>query len=269
MNQQAYYADSRFNPYITPHMQHMPAQNVQSYAGPNNLPGHPDSFSAENKTLSIEGQLQLDRCAPNVSNRKSSHAFNEVQGSNGTRSYYQVQTLDPKLSLKTQANQDLRDQPHEQDMEIGYEDNPPPPLTFEGLEQKFIDEFMTLSKEQSDAENAEFSRHKEKLLEINTKFQEKISALRAQQSARREEFLRKESQSILHQYQQGGKNHYSGTGLPDAHGHISIPVNRPYATGQFDPHREQSQYLGSGRTQATEARIPFPAGRVYNTSSKR
>lgn len=52
------------------------------------------------------------------------------------------------------------DQPHEQDMEIGYEESPPPP-TYEGLEQRFIAEIMKLARERSNEEDAEFARHKE------------------------------------------------------------------------------------------------------------
>ena len=58
----------------------------------------------------------------------------------------------------------------------------------------------------------------QKIIELNTKYQEKILALHSQQAARREEFLRKESQARLNQYQQAGMNHYPNTGIRDTHG---------------------------------------------------
>ena len=45
-------------------------------------------------------------------------------------------------------------------MNMGYEENFMP-QTFEGLEEKFLDDLMKLSKEQIDAEDAEIARHRE------------------------------------------------------------------------------------------------------------
>jgi hypothetical protein len=82
------------------------------------------------------------------------------QGDNGTRSYYQGQMPDQKQGSDNQSKRESRSLPHEQDIKIGYEDNPSS-LTFEGLEQKFLDEIMNLVKEQSDAEVVENARHRE------------------------------------------------------------------------------------------------------------
>lgn len=62
--------------------------------------------------------------------------------------------------MEKQGNKDSRAQAHEEDMEIGYEDNALP-QTFEGLEQKFIQDIMKLTKEQQDAEDTENARHRE------------------------------------------------------------------------------------------------------------
>lgn len=51
-------------------------------------------------------------------------------------------------------------------MDVGYE-NKPLSQTFEGLEQKFLDDIMKLAKEQSDAEDAENARHKEVCMIMN------------------------------------------------------------------------------------------------------
>ena len=110
----------------------------------------------------------------------------------------------------------------------------------------------------------------QKIIELNTKYQEKILALHSQQAARREEFLRKESQARLNQSQQAGLNHYPNTGMRDSHGTpvaAAAEAHQAYAASQFDSYRERQHMLGSGRTQGTE-RVPYPSGRVYNNASR-
>ncbi|KAL0436236.1 UNVERIFIED_CONTAM: hypothetical protein Sradi_0331500 [Sesamum radiatum] len=63
--------------------------------------------------------------------------------------------------MERQSHGDPRSQPQEEDMDIGYEDNRVL-HTFEGLEQRFFDDIMKLSKEQIDAEDAENARHRER-----------------------------------------------------------------------------------------------------------
>ena len=75
-------------------------------------------------------------------------------------SFYQGQRADAKLALEKQSNNDPRSQPHDEDMDIGYEDNPLS-HTLEGIEKKFHDDFLKLAKEQADAEDAENARHRE------------------------------------------------------------------------------------------------------------
>ena len=67
---------------------------------------------------------------------------------------------DQKQGSDNQSKRESRSLRHEQDIKIGYADNPSS-LTFEGLEQKFLDEIMNLVKEQSDAEVVENARHRE------------------------------------------------------------------------------------------------------------
>lgn len=78
-----------------------------------------------------------------------------------TRPLHQQQLPDSTTDLRDVVNTNGLES-HEQDMEIGYEDNPPP-LTFEALEKKFKDETLKLLKEQLDAEDAEIIRHREVL----------------------------------------------------------------------------------------------------------
>lgn len=55
---------------------------------------------------------------------------------------------------------DPRSQFREEDMDMGYEDNHMVE-TFESLKQRFINDITKLSKEQSDAEDAKNTRHRE------------------------------------------------------------------------------------------------------------
>ncbi|GAV86424.1 LOW QUALITY PROTEIN: hypothetical protein CFOL_v3_29855, partial [Cephalotus follicularis] len=193
--------------------------------------------------------------------------FDSGQWGNRTRSYYQGQTLDSKPSLENQANEEPCIEYYGKDMEIGYEDNPSP-VTFESLEQRFLHEIVNLVKEQSDSEDAENARHWEFIIEINNKFQDKLLALRAQQASQMEEFLNKESQARLqHQIARSSPHHCIG--LPNARGYRSTPVaaaageaHRAYSIA-FEPSRDQSQFLGGGRT-GSEAKVSYPVGCIYN-----
>lgn len=158
-----------------------------------------------------------------------------------------------KVNYENEANNDPRLQSYEQDMEVGYEDDKPSEITFQGLDQKYQDEIMRLIKELSDVEDKENATHKERMVEINRRYQEKLSSLRVQHAARVGEFLRKESQARLHQYQQAAY-------LTDPHDH-GWP---PYGTM---PHKD---HHGAKRSQGPEpVRVPYPHGRVYNNSGSR
>lgn len=64
------------------------------------------------------------------------------------------------MAMEKQGRNDPRSQPREEDIGIGYEDNLLS-QTFEGLEQRFLDDIMKLVKDQADAEDAENARHRE------------------------------------------------------------------------------------------------------------
>lgn len=81
------------------------------------------------------------------------------QGNEASRSYYQGQRPDPRMAMEKQGSYDARSQPRADEMER-YEENPLR-HTLEGLEQKFLNDIMKLSKEQNDAEDAEIARHRE------------------------------------------------------------------------------------------------------------
>lgn len=68
--------------------------------------------------------------------------------------------------MQNQSHNDASSQGHEEDMDVGYEESNSS-QTIEGLEQKFLDDIMKLSKEQNDAEDAENSRHREVFLNFD------------------------------------------------------------------------------------------------------
>ncbi|GJX42839.1 hypothetical protein Tco_0257829 [Tanacetum coccineum] len=191
------------------------------------------------------------------SNRVSPHSYRQGKG-NLNESGSQEPMVNQKGSRESQENVDA--QSFEQDMEIGYEESGPSELTFERLEQKFQDEIMRSIKEQGDLEDKEIVRHKERMLEINTQYQERFSSLRVQHAARLGELLRKESQARLNHYQQAAISTHKtergpteprdydwsmsteaprryGTIPNDSHKLMAIEPQRPYGTMLNDSHR--------------------------------
>lgn len=68
--------------------------------------------------------------------------------------------MDPKAGMEKQGS-DIRTQPqHQENPKTGY-DNNRGVQTFEGLEQKFMDDITRLAKDQIEAEDAEIARHRE------------------------------------------------------------------------------------------------------------
>ncbi|MQL98663.1 hypothetical protein Taro_031386, partial [Colocasia esculenta] len=146
------YGDSGINSAVAAQMQHMSGHRIQHSSGMNHFPGRPDSLRGEDEhhymSSKAEGQWQWDRDGQRGSTSMASHGFREGQRS------------DSKLSSEKQVNTEPRAQAHEQEMEVGYEDDSLP-QTFEGLERKFIEDLMNLTKEHQDAEDAENARHRE------------------------------------------------------------------------------------------------------------
>nr|CAN61671.1 hypothetical protein VITISV_040428 [Vitis vinifera] len=149
MRRQGQYADSGVNAYVTAQMQHMSGQRMEHKSS--HFQGRLEGLNSEKEhlygTSKVEGQWRWERDGP------------KVQGGDAL-SFYQGQRPDAKLGLEKQSNNDPRSQPHEEDMDIGYEDNPLS-HTFEGIEKKFHDDLLKLAKEQTDAEDVENARHRE------------------------------------------------------------------------------------------------------------
>lgn len=278
MRRQGQYVDPGANTYGAGRMQHMPGQRMEQSSGP--FQGQLEAFTPEREqpfvTSKSERQWRWERDGSKVPNSMTPQMFNEGQGVDSSRSYFQGQRPDVKLALEKQNNSDPRSRPHEEDMDVGYEDKPLS-QTFEGLEQKFLDDIMKLAKEQSDAEDAENARHKEKIKAINAQYEGQLAALRARHASRRDEFLRKESHARQQQYQQGIIDHFpnSGMGSGDPHGYGSTPAAaavgeayRSYNSDHYDTYRERDRFLGDPRDQGFEPRGPYPGGRVYDTGSR-
>lgn len=284
MRRQGQYADSGGNAYVSAQMQHMPAQRMEIKSG--QFQGQLEAFTPERdqpyRTPKSDGQWRWERDGSKVSNQMTPKMFNEGQGTDGSRTYFQGQRPDPNLSLEKQ-NADLRSRPHDENMEVGYEHNLLPP-TLEGLEKKFHDDIMKLAKEQNDAEDAENSRHREKINAINAQYQEQLTALRARHANRRDEFLRKESLVRQQQYQQAMMDYYPHSNMAPAdslptgnnpHGYGSVAGSaavgdghRGYNSDNFDSYRERPRYLGAARDQGFEPRGSYQGGRAYDNSSR-
>ncbi|XP_021744940.1 uncharacterized protein LOC110710902 [Chenopodium quinoa] len=243
----------------------------------NNYSGRPDSFPPEDEhqytSKKAEGQWRWERDAQQM----SPQLYSDGQGGNAGRSFYPNQMQDTKMG----SNQEQRVHPQEQDMEVGYEDNPVP-QTLERLDQKFHSDIMKFTKEQGDAEDAETARHREKIIEINNQYQEKLSSLRAKYATLREELLQRESQARLQTYQLAGMTPYQnnsgpvdmnqGHHGPHGYGAPDMAPGEPHrqfgGRVEFDSYRERHESFGRGRIQGADTRVPTPGGRVYNTGPR-
>ncbi|KAJ1435777.1 hypothetical protein SESBI_04726 [Sesbania bispinosa] len=111
------------------------------------------------------------------------------------------------------------------------------------------------------------------MLEINREYKEKLSSLRAQQATRREEFLQRELQGRLNQYDEGKRNHCPNMKVADAHNYLcpstftaGEATSRFHGVSEYKNDRERTESLissGSG-SGTSEGRVPLPPGRVYN-----
>lgn len=266
MRQPGQYVDSGGNAYAAAQMQRMPGQRMEHKS--NNYQGRADHPNSENEksygAVKGEGQWRWERDG-------SSHMFNEGQGGDASRAYYQSQgqRSDQRLASEKQGN-DLRSQPREEDMEIGYEDNLGG-QTFEGLEQRFYDDILKLTKEQNDAEDAENARHRERVNAINAQYEEQLAALRVRHTNHRDEFLRRESHARQQQYQQAAMEQQytnSAVGFSEPHGYSGGESQRAY---NVDSYRDRPRFTGGNRDSRDpgfEPRGQYPGGRVYGSGSR-
>ncbi|OAY74536.1 hypothetical protein ACMD2_10693 [Ananas comosus] len=294
MRRQGQYADPGMNPMVAAQMQqHMSAQRLQQLSGNSQYSGRDSMQPGEDHQYNLskmEGQWQWHQDGSKDSSELPPYAYTEGkfccwinsnigQGTDGARSLYESQRLDSK-----QPSKDPRAQARHNEMEAGREDNILP-QTYEGLEQKFLNDVVKLSKELHDAEDAENARHRERLGEINAQYQEKLIALRARQATRREEFLRKESQARLLQYQQASMQNYQNSAGPsEAQGFSSAAATaaaaaaagsayaepqRDYASaGHYESYGQRSEVGRGGRGRGFEPRGQYSGGRGYNSDNR-
>uniref|UniRef100_A0A453IDZ8 Uncharacterized protein n=1 Tax=Aegilops tauschii subsp. strangulata TaxID=200361 RepID=A0A453IDZ8_AEGTS len=132
----------------------------------------------------------------------------------------------------------------------------------------------------------------QRLNEINAQYHEKLLALRARQTAYREEFLRKESLERQQQYQKATISNYANNVVPrEPRGYpptaVATPpaaapsggsygeAHRGYASGQYETFGERPDYPefhggGQGRDHGFEHRgHQYPGGRAYNSGGRR
>ncbi|KAK7272267.1 hypothetical protein RJT34_28757 [Clitoria ternatea] len=282
MRRQGQYGDPSGNTYAgAAQMHHVSGQRMETNSG--SFEGRLEAFTPERENAPYsnskhEGSWRWEMDASNMPNSMTSRLFNEGQGGDASRSYFQGQRPDSKSALQNQSSNDGRSQPHEENMDVGYEGNNLS-QTFEGLEQKFLDEIIKLAKEQNDAEDSENARHREKIKAINVQYEEKLAELRARHANHRDEFLQRESHARQHQYQQIIMDPHPSSGMVPSHNsHDYNSVNasaaaigearRDYSGDHFDPYRERARFLGGARDHRFEPRGPYPGGRVYDTGSR-
>ncbi|PKU60423.1 uncharacterized protein LOC110100787 isoform X1 [Dendrobium catenatum] len=268
MRRSGQYGDAGVNPMMAAQMQQMSAQRMQYNSGVGNFSGHADE---EHQYISskAERQWQWDMDGPKGAKPMSPNMYKEGQGSDSSRSAYQGQRPDSKIGLEKQMIRDPRDS-----KEVGYDESNHP-QTFEGLEEKFLEDIMKLTKEQEEAEDKENTRHRERLSEINTQYQEKLVTVRAQQASLRDEFLRKESQVRHKQYQQASISNYhpneaygygSAASAAAAAGHGD--PHQAFGRGNIDPYREGPEFGGAARSRDFDPRGQYPGGRAYNSGGR-
>lgn len=200
------------------------------------------------------------------------------QGRDAPRSSYHNQRMDHRAPFENQVDGDRRSQPHEEDMDRRYEDNQGGMQTFEGLERKFLDDILKLSKEQADAEDAENARHRERINTISAQYEVQLAALRARHTNRREEFLRSESQARQLQYQQLMMDQYPTTrATPSDLRGYSVDTapppsgeepNRVYNSDYYSSYRGRGRFHGHERDHGYESKTPYPRGRSYDAGSR-
>ncbi|KAL4576693.1 hypothetical protein LXL04_012791 [Taraxacum kok-saghyz] len=224
MNRQGPYGDPNVNRYAASQPPQMSAQRMQQNA----------------QTHDFHGRQHWDTNPYIELNPMSPHSYS--QGNYCYEAGHKVNNIiqsHERIPNQNQTNNKPRLQSHEQDMEIGYEDTNNPHLTSEGLEQRFQDEIMKLIKEQSNAEDEENARHKKRIVEINTRYQENLSSLRVRHESRVGEFLQKESQTRVYRYQQAANANVMKERGPHDYG-------GPYGTIPDESYREHPQYREAG-----------------------
>ncbi|KAK8641315.1 hypothetical protein V6N13_010728 [Hibiscus sabdariffa] len=294
MRRQGQYANAGGSAYASAQMQHMPAQRMELKS--DQFQGQLEAFTPERdqpyRTPKSDGQWRWERDGSKVSNSMTPKMFNEDQGADGSRTYFQGQRPDPNMSLEKQ-NTDLRSQPHDENMEVGYEQNLLPP-TLEGLEKKFHDDIMKLAENTRQRGQVTYmyalpflswqGNLLKKINAINAQYQEQLTAIRARHTDRRDEFLQKESLVREQQYQQAMMDYYSHGSVTPAdamptgnnlHGYGSVAGSaavrdghRGYNSNNFDSYRERSRFLGGARDQGFEPRGSYLGRRAYDTGSR-
>ncbi|XP_023767717.1 uncharacterized protein LOC111916308 [Lactuca sativa] len=268
MNRQTPYGDASVNRYGGS-QSHASAQRMQQHAQTPQFPFRGDGRQQWNTIANP--QIELNPMSP--------HSYSQGGHKGNMKIQSQERMGNQKYNnYENQGNKETRLQSHEQEMEVGYEDNTytPSQLSFEGMEQRFQDEIMKLIKDLSNAEDAENARHKERIVEINMRYQENLCSLRAQHASRVGEFVGKESETRLHHYQQAA-NAMTERGPPggmarearrryDNYG--AIPDESSYR--EYQHQHQHPQYREHSRepmtSQGYESRVPHPHGRVYNNS---
>lgn len=271
MRRAGQFGDASVNPMMAAQMQHMSSQRMQYNTGMDEHQYMPSK---------AEGQWQWDsRGDPKGTHSMSPDIYKEGQRSDASRSTFHGQRPDSKMALEKQLGSDSRSQPRQDDVEAGFDDINHPP-TFEVIEEKFLLDIMKLTKEQHEAEDKENARHRERLIDIDTQYQEKLAAIRTRQAALRDEFLRKESLARHQQYQQLSmmSSYHKNSGLRETYGYGPAPPaataaqgapHQGFGRGNFESYRERPEFVDEARIREFESRGQYPVDRAYNSGGGR
>lgn len=219
-----------------------------------------------------------ERDGSSIQSPMSPHMFNEGsvtgttgQGSEASRSYHQEHRLDPRITQKEQGSNDAS----RGEIMGFWNERDPTSQTFDGIEKKFLDDIMKLSKEQNDLEDAEIARHRERINAINSNYQEQLVALRARHATHRDELLQSESHSRRQQYQQATADHFRGDkyGRSDPQGYSDMSAtptdpHRSYPGDDYHAYRDRHRFLGSARNHELESRGQYPGSHMHDTGAR-
>ncbi|KAK4780473.1 hypothetical protein SAY87_016579 [Trapa incisa] len=278
MKRQDQYLNSGADAYVAAQMQQ--AQQMEQQHASADFQGQLEAFTPERDdpyvTAKGDRQKRWDRDGHAPPNSMTSQMFYEGQSGNVSRSYYHNLRPDSGLASGRPTDGNIGSQSHDKESNVGYE-NMLSSRTFEGFEQKHIDELMKLLKELYDAEDAENERHREKLKMIDAQYQKQLDALRSRHASHKDEFLRRELSARQYQYQQTVVEYQNRSIAPqDPQGYGSIAggasvgeARQPYKNvDQYHSYGDHARFSGGGGREQYPPRGPFPGNHAYDPSSR-
>ncbi|CAM8897925.1 unnamed protein product [Rhodiola kirilowii] len=261
-------------------MRHAPSQRIDPKSGSGNFQRREQGLASERghdyANARDEEQWRSGKDGSNMSNPHQLHR-DDLE-----KLIYQDQRSDFQSSFGSQGN---RFHPRQEGLEIQFADDSMMARGFDSLENKFLNDIMKLVSEQKNAEDAEYTRHKEKLDTINIQYEEQLTTQRVNQASRRDVILQNESNARQQQYQQLMSDQYSNYSIPSNNPHIyneasSASASTRYAHRQHDTtstcnnktkdsykYNQRSHFsAGSEEHHGPESQNSYHSGRIYDNN---